>query len=102
MESRSLAPVRRHRRTLEQCRVLSGRFEQSGQTQEQFCTKHDLGLSTFGRWRKRLCRQAVTASKSATDALFVELSPDDPASPLWDVELQLGAGVYLRLRRTGC
>ena len=104
MESRTLAPVRRHRRTLEQWRELLDCFEHSGQTQEQFCTAHDLGLSTFGRWRKRLRRQAATVPKSATDALFIELAQAEPAVSVqgWDVELQLGAGVCLRLRRTGC
>jgi len=103
MESTLIQTARRRsRRNLKQWRELLDRFDESGQTQEQFCTKHDLGLSTFGRWRKRLHQQAVVSPKSATDALFVELSQDVPASRSWDVELQLGAGVYLRLRRAGC
>jgi hypothetical protein len=102
MESTTIPPVRRNRRNAEQWSGLLDRFEQSGQTLEQFCAEHDLGLSTFGRWRKRLRRQVVPAPKSATDALFVELSRDVSASQLWDVELQLGGGMCLRVRRTGC
>ena len=101
METNVLAPVR-PRRTLDQWRELLEHYEHSGQTQEQFCTDHALALSTFGRWRKRLCRQAAASPKCAADALFVELAQDAPASQSWDVELQLGAGMYLRLRRAGC
>jgi hypothetical protein len=99
MKSTTIPPVRRNRRNADQWCELLDRFEQSGQTQEQFCTIHDLGLSTFSRWRKRLRRQLPVCS---SDALFVELSQEAPASRPWDVELQLGTGVHLRLRRAGC
>jgi len=102
MESTNLSSARRSRRSQDQWRELLDRFEHSGQTQEQFCTAHDLGLSTLGRWRKRLRRQAVKSPNHSSDALFVELAQDAPASPPWDVELQLGAGMVLRLRRAGC
>jgi putative transposase len=102
MESTTILPVRRRsRRNADQWRELLDRFNQSGQTQEQFCTEHYLGLSTFGRWRKRLRRQLPMAS---SDALFVELEQNTPAPSVqsWDVELQLGTGMVLRLRRAGC
>ena len=103
MESTTVMPSRRRsRRSLEQWRELLDRFEYSGQTQEQFCAEHHLGLSTFGRWRKRLRWQKVKPPKYSTDALFVELAQDEAASQPWDVELELGAGMYLRLRRAGC
>jgi hypothetical protein len=38
---------------------------------------------------------------AAADALFVELS-SERAEQGWDAELQLGAGVVLRLRRPPC
>jgi hypothetical protein len=38
---------------------------------------------------------------AAADALFVELSSES-GEQCWDVELQLGAGVVLRLRRPPC
>jgi hypothetical protein len=98
METNVLVPVR-PRRTLDEWRELLEHYEYSGQTQEQFCTDHALALSTFGRWRKRLRRQSPMSSG---DGLFVELAQDVPASQSWDVELQLGAGMYLRLRRAGC
>jgi hypothetical protein len=38
---------------------------------------------------------------TAADALFVELSSES-AKECWDLELQLGAGVVLRLRWPPC
>ena len=100
MASTTLLPGRRQiRRSQEQWRELLDRFERSGQTQEQFCAAHDLGLSTFSRWRKRLRRRSPMGS---SDALFVELSQAAPLAQSWDVELQLGGGMCLRLRRAGC
>jgi len=105
MESTIQSAARRNRRSADQWRELLDRFNRSGQTQEQFCTAHDLGRSTFSRWRKRLRQQRVKPPKHSSDALFVELAQDAPVSPLsppWDVELQLSAGMVLRLRRAGC
>ena len=79
-------------------------FEQSGQTRDQFCTEHNLGLSTFSRWRHQLRRAGMSPSPSNSEASFIELEPPVAAnlSQAWDVELELGAGVVLRLRRSGC
>ena len=100
MESTNLTPTRRIRRSREQWRDLLDRFERSDQTQEQYCVEQDLGLSTFGRWRKRLGQ----TPKHTAGALFVELEQDVPAPSVqsWDVELQFGAGMCLRLRHAGC
>jgi len=101
MESTTILPGRRRsRHSLEQWRELLDRFERSGQTQEQFCAEHHLGLSTFGRWRKRLGQ----SPKHTAGALFVELEQNTPAPSVqpWDVELQLGTGMVLRLRHAGC
>ncbi len=105
MESTTILSGRlRCRRTQTQWRELLDRFNRGGQTQEQFCTEHNLGLSTFGRWRKRLRQQRVKPPKHTTDALFVELEQDTstPSVQSWDVELQLGTGMVLRLRHAGC
>ena len=98
------ATQRRIRRGADEWREILARFEQSGQTREQFCTSQNLGLSTFSRWRQRLREKASTPEVGADDAVFVELAQEVPApsSQPWDVELQLGAGVCLRLRRAAC
>ena len=89
------------RRSAEQWREIQQRFEHSGQTQAAFCSAEGLALSTFTLWRRKLgsSRNMITNNDAA---MFVAL-PDSniPVSTtLWDVELQLGADVVLRLRRT--
>jgi hypothetical protein len=94
----------RIRREPDEWRDIIRRFEQSGQTQEQFCTQHRLGLSTFNRWRQRLRHPQPAPSRGGDKALFIELEPTASVTPplSWDVELELGGGVVLRLGRTGC
>ena len=80
-------------------------FEQSGQTREQFCAEQGLALSTFSRWRQRLRSTVQEATTPSADAVFLELAPEEAlatAAPTWDMELQLGADVVLRLRRAAC
>jgi len=98
------AAGRRIRRDPNEWRDIINRFEQSGQTRDQFCAEHNLGISTFSRWRQRLRPTMPAPSLAEGEALFVELEPmaSMTPSPPWDVELQLGAGMVLRLRRTGC
>jgi hypothetical protein len=96
---KSLTRQSRVRRTPAEWQDIIHRYEKSSQTQEVFCADHALALSTFSRWRSRLA-----GSFDVTDnrAEFVELSSaTDPRSApqaSWDVELQLGAGIILRLR----
>jgi len=97
-------PVRRSRRGRDEWCDIIARFEQSGQSRNQFCAEHDLGVSTFTRWRQRLRGVSQVASSDGDGALFVELAQPAPGnlSSAWDVELHLGAGMVLRLRRSGC
>ena len=95
----------RTRRTSQQWQVLFDRFEHSGQTREQFCSEYKVSLSSFVRWRTKLRKQPSVASVKAEPPLFAELAMETaametatPDSPVWDVELQLGTGVILRLR----
>ena len=89
------------RRSPEQWRGLFSRFEQSGQTRERFCAEHGLALSSFDRWRNKLRHDLPGSEAAVGEALFVELTPDAESSArsTWDVELQLGAGMVLRVRR---
>ena len=87
------------RRSAEQWWEIRQRFEHSGQTQVAFCAAEGLALSTFTLWRRKLgsSREMITNNDSA---MFVAL-PDSNilvSTTLWDVELQLGADVVLRLR----
>ncbi len=82
---------RKTRLTKAQWQALIERFEQSGLDTEQFCQQACIPSHRFRWWRARLSKQGSTAP-------FIELSPPQ-AVPLWDVELELGGAVILRLRR---
>lgn len=103
--STALDQSARVRRSEQEWREVFTRFEQSGQSIEQFCTQQGLALSTFNRWRHRLRTQRHKAIQGSPEAVFVELSTaDTPRAEVsaWDVELELGKGIFLRLRQSPC
>ena len=95
---------RRIRRSREQWRSLVTRFEESGQRREAFCAETGISVSTLRRWCSRFRQRTAPAVSPAP--VFVELpaqqEPPAPSAPSWEVELQLDAGVVLRLRRAPC
>lgn len=107
MDMPTISPIKpvRVRRSRDQWRELLNEYAQSSLTRERFCQERNLALSTFDYWQRKLKREA---SPEQNDAVFVELTPDktlpvhhsDPHS--WDVELELGNAVVLRLRRPVC
>ena len=103
--SKTLTGRTRIRRNEDEWRELLVRFEHGGQSREQFCADQGLAVSTFSRWRQRMRVQGHEDAKLSSEAVFVELSstdaPDAVASP-WDVELQLGKGMFLRFRQSPC
>ena len=98
---------RRARRTAAQWRKVVERFDRSGQTRGKFCAANGLALSTFDLWRRKLGETQAPADEAHPESLFVELTnATEPAGSrtaagtgAWDVELELGAGVVLRLRQ---
>ena len=102
---------RRARRSASEWRALIQAFSQRNETRAQFCQAHGLALSTFDRWCHRLRQETpacvpTPALSSEANALFIELAqekkPMAVVSPSWDVELDLGNGAFLRLRRAAC
>ena len=97
----------RSRRSAAQWRKLIERFEGSGQTRGKFCSANGLALSTFDLWRRKLGETQTQADEAHRESLFVELTNATEAAGsrmaagtgAWEVELELGAGVVLRLRR---
>lgn len=97
----------RARRTTAQWQKLIERFEGSGQTRGKFCAANGLALSTFDLWRRKLQATSAVVAKERPEALFVELThsaqtqtaPTSSVTGGWEVELELGAGMVLRLRR---
>jgi len=104
--STALAQPARVRRSEQEWSEVFTRFEQSEQTIEQFCAQQGLALSTFNRWRHKLRTQCHKAIQGSPEAVFVELTTSDAPPPVvppsWDVELQLGNGMFLRLRQSSC
>ena len=99
---------RRARRTAAQWRKLIERFDRSGQTRGNFCAANGLALSTFDLWRRKLGEPQAPRDEVHPESMFVELTnateltePSRTAAgtDAWEVELELGAGVVLRLRR---
>lgn len=75
------------------------RFDACGITQEAFCRRESLAISTFNKWRKKLKQNPL---ETVGGPRFVELgsASDDTDVSGWDIELDLGAGMVLRLRRS--
>ena len=98
---------RRVRRTAAQWRKLIERFDRSGQTRGKFCAANGLAPSTFDLWRRKLGQTQAAADEAHRESLFVELTNTaEPAGSrtaavtgAWEVELELDAGMVLRLRR---
>lgn len=119
MGSRAVVAVdgmRRARRSEAQWRALVASFERGDETRRVFCARHRVARSTFDWWRKRVRGQAAVSRRGARAAavprpqapVFVELTPtatgvigSSAAATGWDLELELGAGLVLRLRRSG-
>jgi hypothetical protein len=109
----SVAARARHvvRRSPQEWRDLMDAYARCGQTRKQFCAQEQLALSTFDWWRRRLREEIGTAMPGRRHAarglkaapLFVELAPARKPESLppraWEMELELGVGVVLRLRR---
>lgn len=95
---------RQIRRSREDWEGLVARYQESGQTRKRFCAEMGIGESTLRRWCSRLREGTAPAVSEAP--VFVELPAQErgpgAAVPPWDVELQLGAGILLRLRRVPC
>ena len=86
--------TKRTRRSREQWRRLLDEHAASGQTQTVFCQAKGLCLASFQHWKRKL------SAVSEEPQPWVELGTLDQATGSgWDVELDLGNGVFLRLRR---
>ncbi|MCF1456847.1 MAG: hypothetical protein LPH21_04550 [Shewanella sp.] len=86
-------------RSKAQWQSLLNDYQQSTMTQQAFCAQRGIAVSSFSKWQNRLSTQP-------DQPLFVDLgtipeSDNDntcPGSPDWQVELELGKGIFLRVR----
>ena len=93
-------------RPRDEWRKLVREWESSSETAEDFCDRHDLGLSTFRWWRWRLAQDEagdsapVTRSDSApwVELSSIELPAADGSPPVaTDLTLVLGEGIEIRV-----
>ena len=83
------------RRSREQWQQLIDEQAKSDQTQVAFCQAHGIAPSSLQYWKRKRARiEPDTAPE------WVELPVDLAGSTTaWDIELSLGEGLVLRLRR---
>ena len=95
------------RRSQTEWRRLIDEQAHSGLTQKAFCKQAGIPVASFGYWKRKLRPERINAStpgaarsKTISLADWIELSTEGPASgPGWQIELELGNGVCLRLRQ---
>ena len=83
-------------RSTEQWRSLINESKQSPLSDKQFCLKNKIPTSSFYKWRK-----VFQHKKQPADFIDITASIDPSAKNLettWQVELELGNGVILRVR----
>lgn len=91
-------PVRRPRKTRSQWQAIITEFNQSHLPARIFCSDHDLAYGTFAKWRQRFAKP--TQEKTVKGSLIELIQPASPKpeAEYWQVELELGNGMTLRLR----
>ncbi len=87
---------RRSRRTREEWQQLIQAQQDSGLNETEFCIQRAINQKRFGHWKRRLQK----ALNNQADTHWLEL-PSVSATPStgWDIELDLGQGLRLRLRQ---
>lgn len=99
---RGKSQVRQAKRSREQWLAVIAEQAASGQTARAFCESHGLSVSTFCNARRRATSAGVDAGRSIAEK-FVAVTLDDvhceeTAAGRWDIELELGGAVVLRIR----
>ena len=93
-------------------RALLARQEHSGLSARAFCARHEIPYQRFMYWRRKLStasqgepglpgrQQGSNATPEAIGPTFIEVlkASAGKADPGWELELQLGSGLTLRLR----
>jgi len=94
-------PKTRIKRSPAQKQALVEEFNASGLTKTAFCKHHGIATSCLSRWQKALSPESSTGDfVDITESVSAAALPRPAAEecPRWQVELELGAGVVLRVR----
>jgi hypothetical protein len=88
---------RRSRHSREEWQQLIHTQTKSGLTEAEFCAQRSLSLTRFSHWKRRLEK---ATPDMANDAHWMELPTIATTAPSgWDIELDLGNGLCLRLHK---
>jgi hypothetical protein len=93
-------PKKRVQRTRSQWQSLVDEFTTSGLTKIAFCKKRGIATSCFHRWQQVFTGQSAAGEFiDITEPITAVASrPPVEGNADWQVELELGAGMVLRLR----
>ena len=111
MAGTRLIEVGPRRRSAAEWRTLVRAYAKRTGTAPEFCREHGVAVSTLDWWRRRLektsgstvVRSKVRSVAASQPLSFIELpATSSAARTRWDIELELGEGMVLRLRRGSC
>ena len=88
---------RRIRRSEAEWQRLIDEQTHSGQTQAAFCAANEISVASFQNWKRRLATEAPALPSTEPWLELGALTEQRPSG--WDIELDLGDGLSLRLRR---
>jgi hypothetical protein len=97
--------IKQRRYRAETWQKILGRFEESGLTAPAFCAQERISKQSLARWRSRLGgesdRALVTKAAQLTRKTgdFIDLGNLRSSDSRFEVCLELGAGVILRIAR---
>ena len=91
-------------RSKEQWQLLFKEHQISGLNIRQFCQKHNLPVSNFYAWRKKLSDDAALVSQEEASFVQLDLTAESLTKPeissprqTWAAELQIGSHITLRI-----
>ena len=89
-------------RTQKQWQQLVGEFDPSQQTVHAFCKKHNIGTSSFYKWKAKFHVSNSIDTREVPVFVPIQPLPDSKIqqTPEWDLELELGHGIVLRLSKS--
>ena len=83
-------------------RQLIAQYETGSLTQKSFCQQHRISVSSFHKWRHRFKHEDadhfIDISKAIVPTHHTSESAVEQESSVWQVELELGQGMVLRVR----
>ena len=103
-----MSKQRRPRHNASEWSELIDRQGASGLSQRDFCAAEGLAVSTFAYWKRKLAGSLVSKPLSEVDRpLFTPIQalpdsvpcPDDASSGGWAIDLDLGDGLRLTIRK---